>query len=162
MNGRHTPTTREATRGVGQRRYANTHTQRSGAWQPSSGSRHTHTSRGVHSRSSTSTHVTVRCGSGHAHSQRHRATRPSIAHHTVAGNPHTADSTGTTTARSTETNTNALQLYKPTTTRPRGGRGSGNTAAPSAQSTQRTHSPSRPAAACTRSITAHASTEIAT
>jgi hypothetical protein len=92
-------------------------------WQPSSGSRHTHNSRGAHSRSSTSTHVTVRCGSAHGHTQRHRATRPSIAHHTVAGNPHTADSTGATTARSTETNTNALQVYKTTTTRPRGDRG---------------------------------------
>jgi hypothetical protein len=40
--------------------------------------------------------------------------------------------------------------------------GSGSTAAPSAPATQRTHSPSRPAAACTRSTTTHASTEIAT
>ncbi len=70
---------------------------------------------------------------------RHCATRPSIAHHTVAGNPHTADSTGATTARSTETNTNALQVHKTTPTRPRGGRGSGNTAAQSAQSTQCAH-----------------------
>jgi hypothetical protein len=106
--------------GVGQQWHANTH-RGARPWQPSSGSRHT--SRGAHSRSSTSTHVTERRGSGHGHTQRHRATRPSIAHHTVAGNPHTADSTGATTARSTETNTNALQVYKTTTTRPRGDRG---------------------------------------
>jgi hypothetical protein len=125
------------------------------------GSRHTHSSRGAHSRSFTSTHVTERRGSGHGHSQRHRATRPSIAHHTVAGNPHTADSTGATKARSTETSANAVHVCKPTTTRPRGGRGQrqhrgdiGNV--------DTTHTHSRPAAACTRSTTTHASTELAT
>jgi hypothetical protein len=160
MSGRHTPTTREATRRCGAAA-ACQHKQRSGAWQPSSGSRHTHTSRGAHSRSSTSTHVTERRGSGHGHTQRHRATRPSIAHHTVAGNPHTADSTSATTARSTETNTNALQVHKTATIRPRGGRGQRQHRGANGK-VDTTHTHSRPAAACTHSITTHASTEIAT
>ncbi len=133
---------------VGQQWHANTH-RGVGHGNPRVRTADTPTAAAAHTAAAPHRHTSLRDAAVGTGTRSDTVRRDHQSHTTQSLATLTQPTAHTTTACSTQINTNALQVYKPTTTRPRGGRGQRQHRG-AIGTVDTTHTHSRPAAACTR------------